>query len=226
MPSARRRRLVDLESIHWDGDSPVARGSAASPRLAEPAANIGFRFQLATVVRSVLGARPRGELSPAQASHAAHARRHTSPHAVEPAARQAAGRYRRRADDRARVAPRHGGRGRPRGGRDRHRGDLGGRAQGRRRSRDDPRRPRLRLRSRVRGRQPRRSGRRLRDHPQSAGRSADAGAAHCRAIASRPCWTRGRDIATIAAEITEPEDRTNPNVGQGGRHADRMCPDG
>ena len=32
------------------------------------------------------------------------------------------------------------------------------------------------------------------------------------ATASHPCSTSGPDIATIAAEITKPEDRTNPNA--------------
>ena len=37
------------------------------------------------------------------------------------------------------------------------------------------------------------------------------------------CRTRRPHIATIAAEITEPEERTNPNVGEGRRHADRRA---
>ena len=54
-------------------------------------------------------------------------------------------------------------------------------------------------------------GRQFRVHPQSARRPADAGAAPAAATAWRLCSATAPDIATIAAEITQPEDRTNPN---------------
>src|SRR4051812_1678558 len=67
--------------------------------LARSAATIGFRFPLATAASSVLGASPRDQLSPAlyPRTHAAHAHRHSRPHAVDAPAGQAAGGHRRRA---------------------------------------------------------------------------------------------------------------------------------
>ena len=88
---------------------------------------------------------------------------------------------------------------------------VAARAQGRRRGRHDAPRPRLGLRPRVRGRQPGRPRRRLRDHPQPAGRPADLRAEPGAANAWPRSRTRGPHIATIAAEITDEADRTNPN---------------
>src|SRR5262245_18189151 len=53
--------IVLLTSKASMGFSPPVRKA----RLRRPAATIGFRFHLATVPGPVLGARPRGELSPA-----------------------------------------------------------------------------------------------------------------------------------------------------------------
>ena len=115
-------------------------------------------------------------------------------------------------DDRARVAPRRRRAGGPRRRSDRCRRDRRGRAGRRRRSRDDAPRSRLGLRPHLRGRAPRRPG--------GAGRSSSSTCrATCRrwsrisfARVSRRCASAGTDIATLAAEIVEPEERTNPNV--------------
>ena len=141
------------------------------------------------------------------------------PACLDAAAGQAARRHRRRADDRACLAPRHGGR-----------ASAGSwspptprrswrRSQGRRRGRDDARRPPLRLRPHLRGGQPvdpegddiivNVQG----DLPTIEPRDRPRGLA--------PLADEGVDIATLAAVITRAEERANPNVGQGGRHADR-----
>ena len=49
-------------------------------------------------------------------------------------------------------------------------------------------------------------------HPQSSRRSADAGARACRGDCLAPLLDGDADIATIAAVITKPDDRTNPNA--------------
>ena len=105
-----------------------------------------------------------------------------------PAAGQAAGRHRRRADDRARVAPRHGGRGRPGGGRHRHaRRSWPPCARPAARP-SDAHRPRLRLRPRVRGRQPAST-------PTATSRSSST----CRAICRRWSLRLVRDCLGAAA---------------------------
>ena len=138
---------------------------------------------------------------------------HSRAHAGLAPAGQAAGRHRGRADDRARVAPR---RAMPQAGlvvvatdaaRDRRR-----HPRGRRRgvmTRPDHASGSDRVFEAVNRVDPRRRGR-LRRQP--AGRPADARAAPRARLPRAAAAPKGPDIATLAAEIVEPEERTNPNV--------------
>ena len=146
------------------------------------------------------------------ADHDALPHRYTRPAESDKAPRQAPGRYRRRADDRACLAPGGRGRLRPCAGGDR-RGSRAGRdtASGRR-SGDDAPRPSERVRPGLRGR--------------AGARSAPASLAPwsiCRATCRRsiPPWsapasrrsTKARPIsAPSPPRIVREEERTDPNV--------------
>ena len=132
--------------------------------------------------------------------------------ALDAAAGQAAGRHRRRADDRPCLAPRRGGRDRAgarrlRRGRDRGGGRAGGRAGG-----ADPARPSLGLRPHPRG------GER-RSIPSAATTWSSTCRATCRTIdpaairaVLSPLADPAVDIATLAAPIRDAEERRRPNV--------------
>ena len=130
----------------------------------------------------------------------------------DPASRQASGRDRRRADDRACLAARGGGRLRAgRGRRRRARHLRGGRGR-RRRSPDDAGGSYERLRPHLRGGGEARSAGQARHHRQPArGLCRRSSRASC-APASAPLGDPAADIGTIAAEIVREEERTDPNV--------------
>ena len=137
---------------------------------------------------------------------------HSGPHGFAPASRQAARRYRGRADDRSRHAAGAGRAARPGRGRDRFGGDRGLRREGRRSRRDDPRRSRLRFRPHLRGAATRPTRERRAGIIVNVQGDLPTLAPADIAAAIGPLADPAVDIATLAAEITRPDERTNPNV--------------